>query len=67
MVNKHQKEKSGLQSECGSLRAEKDEILKSHQNERANLQSECAALRSEKEVLLQKQQQLEKEVTRSVN
>lgn len=67
IVNKHQKEKSGLQSECGALRAEKDEILKSHQNERATLHSECVALRSEKEALLHKQQQLEKEVIRSVD
>lgn len=66
MVNKHQKEKSSLQSECASLRAEKEELLKTHQGEKASLQNECANLRSEKEAVLLKQQQMEKDLARSV-
>uniref|UniRef100_A0A674P434 Sarcolemma associated protein b n=1 Tax=Takifugu rubripes TaxID=31033 RepID=A0A674P434_TAKRU len=52
-----------LQSECASLRAEKEDLLKTQQKEKANLQSECAALRSENEALLQKQKQLEKDLS----
>lgn len=66
MVNKHQKEKSSLQSECASLTAEKEELLKTHQREKASLQNECASLRSEKEAVLLKQQQMEKDLARSV-
>lgn len=66
MVNKHQNEKSGLQSECASLRAEKEELLKTVQREKAGLQGECTNLRSEKEAALLKQQQLEKDLARSV-
>lgn len=67
IVNKHQKEKSSLQSECASFRAENEELLKAHQKDKSNLQSECAALRTEKEAALQKQQQLEKDLARSVH
>lgn len=55
MVNKHQKEIISLQSECASLRAEKEDLLKTHQK-----------VCSEKEGMLQKQQQLEKDLVRSV-
>lgn len=66
MVNKHQKEKSGLQSECASLRAEKEDLLKTQHREKASLQDECTKLRSEKEAAQLKQQQLEKDLARSV-
>ena len=60
-------ERSSVESECASLRAEMEELLKTHQKEKSNLQSECAALRSEKEAVLQRQQQLEKDLARSVS
>ena len=67
MVNKHQKEKISLQNECASLRAEKEELSKCSLKEKTNLQSDCAVLHSEKEAVLHKQQQLEKDLARSVS
>ena len=66
LLNKSQKERGSLQSECASLRAEKEELLRVHQKEKGSLQSECAGLRSEREAILKKQQQLEKDLVRSV-